>query len=413
MFFLSIMENIGNYIYLVLCVLFGSVVMIFSSVSMFLNTRKWRSKERTLPFNLGKFHLFLNDHIFIAKDIPLIVKTFFVILSEASLLKFVKGMGFDETQTWLSAAGLLVFLSIFDVICMMSALRRELWTRNGKRLPKWIMHCLIFVNRLFKPLIPNTIKEFKTERTAADLYRKIKYDRKEIMLKGIVQFAGETVKDIMTSRLDIQDLDVKTPFSKVIKLVSDDSYSRIPVYSESRDNIIGILYVKDLLPYINKPDKFHWSFLIRPYFCVPETKKIDNLLREFQSRKIHMAVVIDEYGGVSGLVTLEDIIEEIIGEINDEHDEEKDLFVSLGTNAYVFDAKISLFNFRKLFNLDSNYFDEIEGDSDTLAGLLLDIIDDFPHLHQSVKFRQFGFEILAIDERHIQKVKVSINKEED
>lgn len=406
------MENYNSYFYLVFVLLFACVSIMFSAVSMFLNTRKWRSFERTIDHS-DKFQILMNDHIFISKDVTLIVKVLSIILAEIFLFVFALYNGWSVFQICIYVICLLCVLIIFDLICMIVALRQNLWGYDGKRIPKWLMKSLLFINQIYKKLMPQTIKEFKTERTTIDLYKKNKYDRKEIMLKGILQFAGETVKDIMTSRLDIQDLDVKTPFSKVIKLVSEDSYSRIPVYSESRDNIIGILYVKDLLPYLKKSDKFHWSFLIRPHLCVPETKKIDNLLREFQSRKIHIAVVIDEYGGVSGLVTLEDIIEEIVGEINDEHDEDKNQYVSLGTNAYVFDAKTSLQNFCKLFNLESSFFDDVEGNSDTLAGLLLDIIDDFPQKYQIVKFQQFRFEILAVDERHIQKVKVSIIKEEE
>lgn len=262
---------------------------------------------------------------------------------------------------------------------------------------------------LMRPFIPDHIKYFKVEDNTVDLHeKKQQRDKKETMLKGILQFGNETVKDIMTSRLDVLDLDIKTPFSQVLKLISENSYSRVPVYSGTKDNIVGVLYIKDLLPYLGKPNKFRWSFLVRPQLSVPETKKIDNLLREFQTRKIHIAVVIDEYGGVSGIVTLEDIIEEIVGEINDEYDEDHFPYVSLGNDVYVFDAKTSLQDFCKLFNLESTFFDNVEGDADTVAGLLLDLIGDFPKKHQILCFRQFKFEILMVDERHISKVKVTV-----
>lgn len=407
------MELAINNINLVMAVVFAVMAVLFSTVSMFLNTRKWRNIENAIDDKKTVFKEFLNDHIFVSKDIALIAKVICVVLSEIFLFVYGNQFAWSETCMWTMTLSLLGILLLFDLVIIIIALRTNLWSRGGKFIPRWMFRTLLFINKALKPLLPNTIRNFKTERTTTDLRRKQKSDKKESMLKGIVQFAGETVRDIMTSRPDMQDLDIKTPFSEVLKLVSEDAYSRIPIYSESRDNIIGILYVKDLLPHIGKPDKFHWSFLIRPHLCVPETKKIDNLLREFQSRKIHIAVVIDEYGGVSGLVTLEDIIEEIVGEINDEHDEDNRQYISLGTNTYVFDAKTSLQNFCKLFNLESDFFDDVEGDSDTLAGLLLDIIDDFPKKHQIVKFRQFKFEILEIDERHIQKVKVSIIKEED
>jgi len=237
--------------------------------------------------------------------------------------------------------------------------------------------------------------------------KKPKY-KKENLLKGILQFRNETVKDIMTSRLDIVDIDIRTSFQEVLRLVSEDSYSRVPVYSGTKDNIVGVLYIKDLLPYLGKSDKFRWSFLIRPQLSVPETKKIDNLLREFQSKKVHIAVVIDEYGGVSGIVTLEDIIEEIVGEINDEYDDDRRPYVALSDNTFVFDAKTSLQDFCKLFDIDSTFFDDAEGDADTIAGLLLDLFGDFPNKHQTIRFKQFEFEVLEVDERHISKVKVTV-----
>ncbi len=256
--------------------------------------------------------------------------------------------------------------------------------------------------------VPQNIKKFTVEDTST-IRANTKENAKEDMLKSILQFGRETAKDIMTSRMDIIALDIKTPFSEVVKLLAENSYSRVPIYSETKDNVVGILYIKDLLPYLNKSDKFRWSSLLRPQLCIPETKKIDNLFREFQTRKIHIAIVIDEYGGVAGLVTLEDIIEEIVGEIHDEYDDDSNPYVTLGTNTYVFDAKISLQNFEKLFNLNDTFFKDVEGDADTLAGFLIELIDSIPQKHQIVEFRQFRFEILGIDERHISKVKVSIS----
>ena len=273
----------------------------------------------------------------------------------------------------------------------------------------------LFVSKLFGytykylfRFISQNIASFRIEDNKLGLANKKPKYKKENLLKGILQFRNETVKDIMTSRLDIVDIDIKTSFQEVLRLVSEDSYSRVPVYSGTKDNIVGVLYIKDLLPYLGKSDKFRWSFLIRPQLSVPETKKIDNLLCEFQSKKVHIAVVIDEYGGVSGIVTLEDIIEEIVGEINDEYDDDRRPYVALGDNVYVFDAKTSLQDFCKLFDIDSTFFDDAEGDADTIAGLLLDLFGDFPNKHQTIRFKQFEFEVLEVDERHISKVKVTV-----
>ena len=159
------------------------------------------------------------------------------------------------------------------------------------------------------------------------------------MLQGIIRFGDETAKEVMTSRQDIIDLDIRCSYEDVLKCIVDNNYSRIPVYQDNQDNIRGVLYIKDLLPHLSKPTNFRWQSMIRPPFFVPETKKIDDLLREFQENKMHIAIVVDEFGGTSGLVTLEDILEEIVGEINDEFDDDKSFYRKLSTNEYIFEGK--------------------------------------------------------------------------
>ncbi|MBR1413010.1 MAG: gliding motility-associated protein GldE [Prevotella sp.] len=232
------------------------------------------------------------------------------------------------------------------------------------------------------------------------------------MLEGIVRFGDETVKEVMTSRQDVVDLDFKAPYEDVLKCVVDNNYSRIPVYQDNQDNIRGILYIKDLLPYLSKGNKFNWQSLIRPPYFVPETKKIDDLLREFQENKVHIAIVVDEFGGTSGIVTLEDILEEIVGEINDEYDEDEKSFVRINSNTFVFEGKTLLSDFYRLLKLDDETFAEVVGDADTLAGLLLEIKGDFPKLHEKLDYQNFTFEILEMDERRISKVKVVVHDHE-
>ena len=169
------------------------------------------------------------------------------------------------------------------------------------------------------------------------------------------------------------------------------------------------MYIKDLLPHLNKPDNFRWQSLIRPPYFVPETKKIDDLLREFQENKVHIAIVVDEFGGTSGLVTLEDILEEIVGEINDEYDEEEKTYSKLSYNTYIFEGKTLLSDFTKILNIDDDEFADVEGDADTLAGLLLEIKGDFLSLHEKVDYKNYEFEVLEIEERRISKVKVTIH----
>ena len=238
-------------------------------------------------------------------------------------------------------------------------------------------------------------------------------DKEEIkdeqrMLQGIIRFGDEMAKEIMTSRQDVVDLDIKCSFADVLKCVVENNYSRIPVYQGNSDNIRGVLYIKDLLPHLEKSANFRWQSLIRPPYFVPETKKIDDLLREFQENKVHIAIVVDEFGGTSGIVTLEDILEEIVGEINDEYDEEEKTFTRLNKNTYLFEGKTLLSDFYRILEIDDKEFEEIEGDADTLAGLLLEIKGDFPEVHEKLEFSHYVFEVLQLEERRISRVKVIV-----
>ena len=228
----------------------------------------------------------------------------------------------------------------------------------------------------------------------------------ESMLQGIIRFGDEMVREVMTSRQDIVGLDIKKNFDEVLKSVTENNYSRIPVWQNTQDNIRGVLYIKDLLPHIDKSKNFRWQSLIRSAYFVPETKKIDDLLREFQQNKVHIAIVVDEFGGTSGLITLEDILEEIVGEINDEYDEEEMQYTKLTYNTYVFEGKTQLTDFARLLNMDDEEFDDIE--SDTLAGLLLEIKGDFPSIHEVLKFKNLTFEVLKKEQRRISRVKVTV-----
>ena len=231
------------------------------------------------------------------------------------------------------------------------------------------------------------------------------------MLEGIIGLYNKTAVEIMTSRMDVADLDIKTGFKELIKYVVEVGYSRIPVYSSNQDNIKGILYIKDLLPYLDKHAEFHWQSLIRPAFFVPENKKIDDLLEEFRTTKTHLAVVVDEFGGTSGIVTLEDILEEIVGEIGDEYDDEDSKFVRLADGSYVFDAKILLTDFFRATGIDSKSFGKLTDEVDTLAGLILEIKGDFPAKKEVIRYEQFTFRILEMDKKRILKVKFMENGE--
>jgi len=238
------------------------------------------------------------------------------------------------------------------------------------------------------------------------------------ILKGIVKFSDIEVKEIMKSRVDVVSIDTETPFDKLIETVVESGYSRIPVFTETFDSIKGILYVKDLLPHLGKKENFAWIKLLRPAFFVPENKKINDLLQEFQEKKIHLAIVVDEYGGTSGIITLEDIIEEIIGEITDEFDSPDDEleFNKIDDQNYIFEGKTSINDFCKIVGIeDDSIFDEIKGDSDSLAGVILELEGEIPEKDAKITYKNFDFLIHMVDKRRIQRIKVTINevKEEE
>ena len=213
------------------------------------------------------------------------------------------------------------------------------------------------------------------------------------ILKGIVKFGNIDAKEIMKSRLDVYAISKSTPFPKLLGNFLESGYSRIPIYSDSFDQIKGILYIKDLLPHIQKGTNFKWQSLIRPPYFIPEAKKINDLLEEFQRKKIHMAVVIDEYGGTSGIVTLEDILEEIVGDIKDEFDDDERFYTQINESTWIFEGKTLLNDFYKVLEKPENIFDEIKGDADTLAGLILEVKGDIPEKDEIFHIGGFDFKI--------------------
>lgn len=225
------------------------------------------------------------------------------------------------------------------------------------------------------------------------------------ILEGIVRFSNINAIDIIQPRINIIALDIEDSFEYVKDIVIEHGYSRLPVYRENLDTIEGILYVKDLLAHLKEPMDFNWQSLIRPAYFVPETKKINDLLEEFQLKKVHMAIVVDEYGGTSGIVTMEDILEEIVGEINDEYDEKEETFVRLQNNTYIFEACTLLNDFIKIVNADQDSFKDIEGEADTLAGLILEIKGELPRKSEVIAYREHKFTVLEVDNRRIKKIK--------
>ena len=339
-------------------------------------------------------------------------------------LVFASIIHFGPKAVWLEFVSLTVLLTF--LLLLFGEIMPKVYSRqNALKFCRFSVGGILFLRKLFWPLETILIKsggfaekvmqKKNRQLSVDDLEQALELTDKEdikdeqSMLQGIIRFGDETAKEVMTSRQDIVNLDILSSFSDVLKCVVENNYSRIPVYQDNTDNIRGILYIKDLLPHLSKPAGFRWQSLIRPPYFVPETKKIDDLLREFQENKVHIAIVVDEYGGTSGLVTLEDILEEIVGEINDEYDEEEKVYSKLNYNTYLFEGKVLLTDFCKILNIDDSEFEEVEGDADSLAGLLLELKGDFPSAHEKIDYKNFTFEILSIEERRISRVKVTIH----
>lgn len=228
------------------------------------------------------------------------------------------------------------------------------------------------------------------------------------ILHGIVNFGNIMVSEIMKPRIDVVAVEDDTTFSDLKKIVVESGYSRIPVFQNSFDGVKGILYVKDLIPFIEKDNSFRWQNLMRSPYFVPESKKINDLLSEFQQKRIHMAIVVDEYGGKNGIITLEDILEEIVGEISDESDDDVQLYSKIDNLNYLFEGKVQLNDFCKVVSCDDDIFDDIRGDAETLAGLILEITGRIPAKNEKVRHKNFNFTIDAVDNKRIKRIKVQI-----
>jgi len=230
------------------------------------------------------------------------------------------------------------------------------------------------------------------------------------ILKGIVKFGDIDVKEIMKPRVDVVSVDLSINYRDLLSIILESGYSRIPVFKENFDNITGILYVKDLLSHLDKKDGFEWQALLRPAFFVPENKKINDLLLDFQKKKIHLSIVVDEYGGTSGIVTLEDIIEEIVGDITDEFDTEEDevSYTKINDNTYLFDGKTLLNDFCKIMDIDDKIFEDVKGDSETLAGLILEVEGKIPKANESTIINNFEFKVKKANNRRIEEILVTV-----
>jgi len=298
--------------------------------------------------------------------------------------------------------------------------------QNAKQFSFNMAKSLLFLQKVFYPLsyllvsstnfIDKRLAQSQTEVSFEEITKALditehesKEDERRI-LRSIVEFGNTDVKEVMKSRVDVLAIEHKTKFKVVLQLVISSGFSRIPVYKEQFDTVLGILYIKDLIPFLDESDDFNWLKLCRTPYYVPETKMINDLLKEFQLKKNHIAIVVDEYGGTSGIVTLEDVLEEIVGEINDEFDEEENIYSKLDDNNFIFEGKISLNDFLKVVKGEMDYFEEIKGESDSLAGLVLELEGRILKIGESCRIAPYTLLVESADVRRIKRLKVSIDE---
>jgi len=319
-----------------------------------------------------------------------------------------------------------VFVVTFLILFFGEVLPKIYANRNNIRFSLLIVHPVTFLNKLLTPIngpmraitlfIEARFGKQKTNLSVDQLSQALELTttddsskEEQKILEGIVSFGNTDVSQVMSPRIDLFALEIQEPFKKVVDKIVEKGYSRIPVFQDNVDQIVGVLYIKDLLPHIESVD-FEWQSLLRKPFFVPENKKLDNLLKDFQTMKNHLAIVVDEYGGTSGLITLEDIIEEIVGDISDEFDDENINYSRIDEHNFLFEGKINLKDFYRIIKVDEDVFEDRKGEAETLAGFLLEILGNFPRKGQKITFENLLFTIEAVDVRRIKQIKVTINE---
>ena len=331
---------------------------------------------------------------------------------------------FESIESTVLKFILEVILATFLILLFGEILPKIYASRNNLAFSKFVIYPLLLLDIILTPFsspmqkLSNFIKDklsFKKANIdldqlsyALDLTSPGETTKQEHkILKGILSFGNTETREVMRPRIDIYAFSNTLNYEQILKNIVKNSFSRIPIYKDDLDNIIGILYVKDLLPFLDKIE-FNWLSILRKPFFIPENKKLDDLMQEFQEKKIHLAIVVDEYGGTSGVISLEDVIEEIVGDISDEFDDDSLLFSKLDNSNYIFEGKTSMKDFYKILNIDSKPFDTFKGDSETIAGFILEISQSFPKINSKVIFENYTFTIESVDKKRIKQVKVTI-----
>src|SRR6218665_2738422 len=317
-----------------------------------------------------------------------------------------------------------VVLVTFLILLFGEVLPKVYASRNNVKFSKFIVAPMMILDRLLSPIslpmravtmfLQEKLGKQKSNISVDQLSQALELtstddttSEEQKILEGIVSFGNTDTKQVMSPRIDIFALEIGESFSEIYSKIVDKGYSRIPVYKESIDHIEGVLFVKDLIPHINKKE-FDWNKLMRQPFFVPENKKLDDLLKDFQSMKSHLAIVVDEYGGTSGLVSLEDVIEEIVGDISDEFDDENLNYSQIDDKNFLFEGKINLKDFYRIVDVDEELFEASKGEAETLAGFILEILGNFPKKGQKINFSNLRFTIEVVDKKRIKQVKVTL-----
>lgn len=414
----------GLALFLAIILLFCSAVVSGSEVAYFsispadremLELEKSNQSERALnliarPQRLLATILITNNFV----NIGVVILSSFIVQN---------GMDFSAYPAWVSPliqVGVITFLLLLlgEVIPKVYATEKGMTLIRGMALP--LTALLKICYPLSSVLISSTniinkrMKKRQGDYSVNELEQALELTRDEAttpdeekILKGIVRFGNTDVKQIMKSRTEVMAFEVETPYREMLEKLLDEGFSRVPVYRESLDQVVGILYLKDLLPYSENED-FEWQSLLRDPYFVPENKKLDDLLKEFQQMKVHMAVVVDEYGGTSGIVTLEDIIEEIVGEITDDFDDEDIFYSKLDDQNYIFEGKTPLVDLYKILDISGDNFEEAKGESDTLAGFMIEHSGKILNKNEKLKFENYLLTVEAADNRRIKRIKLSV-----
>lgn len=354
----------------------------------------------------------------------LLIASNFLNISIILLFYLVVETIFSDLNTTLFKFGSEVLMATFLIVLFGAVLPKVYVSRNSLKFSKLIVYPIVFLDRFLSPIslpmraatiyLHNKLGKQKTNFSVDQLSQALELTasdetstEEQKILEGIVSFGNTDTKQVMSPRIDIFALEIEESFAVICPKIIEKGYSRIPVYRDNIDQIEGVLYVKDLLPHINT-NEFDWKSLLREPFFVPENKKLDNLLKDFQSMKSHLAIVVDEYGGTSGLVSLEDVIEEIVGDISDEFDDENINFSQIDDKNYLFEGKINLKDFYRIIDVDEELFEIKKGEAETLAGFILEIIGNFPKKNQKITFQNCLFTVEAVDQKRIKQIKVTL-----